>query len=220
MCPARGTLRVDSERTRKQILRSARALFHDVGYEHVRMADLAEHVGCSRATLYNHFASRDELLVALCVEYLDGYLDISQRIAEWVQPGHSVFDVLKETVELELRWRAANGELRGVLDTARQQKISFYVEADKRIDDALLAWFGSIYSRSADAGLLRPALDIPFATGAIYAMIDHVVAAFDVNTPPVQLVRAADLVARLQWHALYVGEPEAAPLYVNLPHRP
>lgn len=216
MAVADGALRIDSERTRRHILRAARELSREAGYAHVRMSDIAERVGCARATVYNHFANRDELLEALCSDYLAGYLDIQDRIADWAAPGSSVFAVLRETVAEELRWRVANGDLRDALDSAKRLRKDFYVQGDERIDAVLLAWFGDIHRASQRQGLLRPGLDLAFATRATYAMIDHVVAGFPVETPADELDVAADQVAKLQWHALYLGDPEQAPPFDSL----
>jgi AcrR family transcriptional regulator len=177
------------------------------------MEDIAKRVKCARATVYNHFPSRDALLEALCSAYLDGYLDIQHRIKAWAQPDSTIFDVLRETIAEELRWRVANGGLRGALDTAKLLRKDYYVEGNQRIDDAMQAWFGEIYAASASLGLARPELDIAFATKAIYGMVDSVVAGFPVNIPSRAVARAADQLARLQWYALYATPPDDAPLF-------
>jgi len=202
-----GVLRADSERTRREILRAGRELFREWGYDQVRMADVAQRAGCARATLYNHFPNRDKLLEALCTAYLDGYGEIHPRVREWARLDHTIFEVLRETVAEELRWRVANGELREALDTARRLRKDFYVEGERRIDEAMLAWFGAIYRACDRRGLLRTGFDLSFATKAVYAMMDHVVAGFPVDTTAGEIAQAADQVARLSWYALYRGEP-------------
>ncbi len=216
MTVADGRLRSDSERTRQQILRVAREMCREDGYENIRIADIAKRVGCVRATVYNHFASRDLLLEAVCAQYLAGYLRIPEQIQAWTAPDNTVFDVLRETVATELRWRAAHGALRGALDSARRLRKDFYVYANARVDEAMLAWYEAIYGASATHGLLHSELDLTFAAAPVYAMTDSVVIEFDVNTPEQEVERVADQIARLQWYALYAGEPEAAPLFSSL----
>jgi AcrR family transcriptional regulator len=211
-----GASRADSERTRREILRAARELVREAGYDHIRMVDVADRAGCARATLYNHFPSRDSLLEALCAEYLDGFLEIHPRVRQWARPDHTIFEVLRETITEELRWRVANGELREALDTARRLRKEFYVEGDQRIDDALLAWFGAIHRASFRNGFLRSDVELDFAEKAVYAMIDHVVAEFPINTNADEVARAADRVARLSWHALYSTSPEGSPAFKTI----
>jgi AcrR family transcriptional regulator len=203
-------LRTDSERTRRNILDSARDLCREQGYEHIRMADVAERVGCARATVYNHFPSRDGLLEALSVEFLDGYLELLAGIPAWIREDHTVFQVLRETVARELRWRAEHGELRGALDSAKRLRKPFYVEANQRIDDAMIAWLEAIYNAADGLGLVREDLDLDLAGRPVYAMIDSVVAGFPVGVAHAEVERVADQVARLQWHALFAAEPEDA----------
>lgn len=209
-------LRSDSLRTRHQILRSASDLCREQGFERVRMVDIAERVGCSRATIYNHFANRDLLLEALCTEYLKGYVLIVGQIQEWAGPEHTIFEVLRETVAAELRWRAAHAELRGALDSAKRMRRDFYMREDALIDRAMVRWFSSIYAASEELGLLRDNCDLTLATPVVYAMSNHVVGEFPVQTPPAEIARIADQVARLQWHALYRLEPEEAPEFGGL----
>jgi AcrR family transcriptional regulator len=164
------------------------------------MADIADRVGCSRATVYNHFRDRDVLLEVLCTQYLEGYLDIHAQVSDWAGDRHTVFDVLRETIGRELRWRVSNGDLRDALDTAKGLRKTFYLRGDAKIDDAMLDWFGRIYDASERLGLLRQGLDVPIAARAVYAMID----------------RTTDQVAGLVWHAMYRIAPEDAPFFSEL----
>jgi AcrR family transcriptional regulator len=51
--------------TREAIMDSALDLFAQRGYESVRVEDVARAAGISRATFYNHFSEREEILGAL-----------------------------------------------------------------------------------------------------------------------------------------------------------
>jgi AcrR family transcriptional regulator len=50
------------ERARKRILEIATERFVDVGLDRVRLEDVADEADISRATLYSHFASKEEIL--------------------------------------------------------------------------------------------------------------------------------------------------------------
>lgn len=52
---------------REQVLAAARSLFVDRGTDDVPMADIAAAAGVSRSTLYNYFATRDDVLQACVV---------------------------------------------------------------------------------------------------------------------------------------------------------
>jgi AcrR family transcriptional regulator len=51
--------------TREQILDVALDLFASVGYEKTSLREIAERMGFSKAALYYHFASKDDILLAL-----------------------------------------------------------------------------------------------------------------------------------------------------------
>jgi len=83
--------------TRAKLLEGAKALFAERGYAAVRVDDIAAAVGCSRATFYLHFASKQELLRAIgeqgtaptalhFYEDLDRVLDTGSRteFVDWV----------------------------------------------------------------------------------------------------------------------------------------
>jgi AcrR family transcriptional regulator len=50
------------ERTRQLLLETARRLFSERGYEHVSIAEIAGAAEVSEATIYNYFASKEELV--------------------------------------------------------------------------------------------------------------------------------------------------------------
>lgn len=58
-------MRTKSEERRAHILAIATEVFLEVGFEKTSMAEIAQRVGGSKATLYNYFGSKDELFVAV-----------------------------------------------------------------------------------------------------------------------------------------------------------
>ena len=209
-------MRVDTGRTRTDILSGARKLCHEVGFEQITMSKIATQVGCSRATVYNHYSDRNELLDALCTQYLEGFATIQDHVRDAVTPDQSVFDVLRDTIAEELRWRVANADLRSALDAAKAMRKDFYLIGNQRIDEAMLAWFGAIYEAAAHAGLLRDGLNVQSATRSIYAMVDHEVANFSVHTTPQDVDRTSNQLALLAWYALFAINPSEAPRFSTL----
>jgi AcrR family transcriptional regulator len=57
--------RLSAEQRRESILASANEAFGDHGYEHVRIDDVAAAAGISKALIYEHFASKQELYIEL-----------------------------------------------------------------------------------------------------------------------------------------------------------
>lgn len=82
--------------TPQRILTAARALFAERGYRATSMQAIADQVGITKAALYYHFASKDELLRQLTLPMLD---ELESTLAEAEAAGDP------ETV----RWRAIEG---------------------------------------------------------------------------------------------------------------
>jgi AcrR family transcriptional regulator len=61
-----------ADQTRARILETARALFAEQGYAGTSVRDIAEHLGITKAALYYHFASKQDVLAALVAPLLDG----------------------------------------------------------------------------------------------------------------------------------------------------
>lgn len=65
--------------TRQRILSAGESLFGDVGYHGTRLRDIAGRVGVRKASLFHHFASKDELYRAVVEE---GSGEIAETIAD------------------------------------------------------------------------------------------------------------------------------------------
>lgn len=60
--------------TRHRILEEAARLFTEKGYEATSVQELAEALGLSKAALYHHFPSKEEILYEISQEALKGLL--------------------------------------------------------------------------------------------------------------------------------------------------
>ena len=58
----------DKEVFRKKILDAARRLIHENGYENLTIRKIADRIEYSPMSLYNHFADKDDILIALARE--------------------------------------------------------------------------------------------------------------------------------------------------------
>ncbi|NMM81538.1 TetR family transcriptional regulator [Acidovorax sp. SRB_14] len=58
-------MRAKSETRRQAILEAAAEVFQETGFERTTMSAICDHLGYSKATLYNYFASKEELFSAV-----------------------------------------------------------------------------------------------------------------------------------------------------------
>jgi len=67
---------------KERISDAALQLFAEKGFKGVRMEDLADYLGISKKTLYNHFAGKDALLIFALEQKVDSILSMLERFFE------------------------------------------------------------------------------------------------------------------------------------------
>ncbi len=95
---------MEKKNTRNEILEAALDFFSIYGYEATSISQLADAVGIRKASLYSHFASKQEILDTVVENTLNGYAKHSIfASADWDDPaftqdktGMTVEDVVKQ----------------------------------------------------------------------------------------------------------------------------
>jgi AcrR family transcriptional regulator len=65
------------------ILSAAQKLLHEHGYNHLTMDRVAETVEYSKGTIYNHFASKEDLVCSLCCRCITNLIDVFERAYQY-----------------------------------------------------------------------------------------------------------------------------------------
>jgi AcrR family transcriptional regulator len=74
-------------RQRAALLQAAEQLLLDKGYDGLRFADMARHAGLARSSVYEYFASKDDLVAAVCEQVLPRWLgQLSQQMTDAATP--------------------------------------------------------------------------------------------------------------------------------------
>jgi AcrR family transcriptional regulator len=102
--------------TRERILEVAQRLFQDKGFDETTIRDIAAEVGMATGTLFNYFASKEEVAVTLAEAAID---DAGQEFANKRRAGASLSEDLFLQVATQLRHlRRLRKFLQPVIDTA------------------------------------------------------------------------------------------------------
>jgi AcrR family transcriptional regulator len=134
-----------SDSKRRAILENAYQLFRAQGFDGTSMADITSQVGGSKATLYSHFPSKEELFVECMMAALENYmsdtlkhLDASRSDAEGALRnfGTSVLNFICSPEQVEVRRlmiaeaaRSGTGKLFFDKITALRSQISSFLAA-------------------------------------------------------------------------------------------
>ena len=111
---------IDKQSTRDRILDVALELFTEKGYDKVSLREVAERVGVTKAALYYHFASKDDILRTLIApvlrfaEPLEEFIDQRPTREMWAQ-GLRVF----------LEWALAHHKLFALMQANRAKLEEF-----------------------------------------------------------------------------------------------
>ncbi len=65
------------------ILSAAQSILHQHGYNHLTMDRVAETVEYSKGTIYNHFASKEDLVCSLCCRTISNLIDVFERAYQY-----------------------------------------------------------------------------------------------------------------------------------------
>jgi AcrR family transcriptional regulator len=194
------------------ILVAARHLFHSPGYAVTRVADIAHRAGVSRATVYNHFADKKSILYQLVRDYMAGYEQIGERVRSQIDPKESIYQLLRNLVRDAMLWRIENADLRPAIEMAKQLPTSGWKEANEAADQAMYGWIAGIHHASAKLHITRPEIDINFASGALYSMIEAALSTLPTSASVAHVDMVTEQLTLLQCHAIYSIPPDQAPV--------
>lgn len=90
--------RVDAERNRDALIAAAKRLFDDRGPD-VSLDEIAKTAKVANATLYRHFPTRAELIVAVYAEEVTELSELSERLLERSDPSRALTDWLRAFVQ-------------------------------------------------------------------------------------------------------------------------
>ena len=198
-------------RARTKIIDASRKLFARRGFSETSMGDIARAAQVARATVYNNFDDKQDILAAIISDYMTGYARIAQRLRESARSGQTSFELIQEMVREALSWRVQNADLRPIVAVARNLRGSGWEEANKAADDAMLGWIMAVHAADEEAGLIREDIDLEFGVRAAYNMIESILATFDVSATPGEIDEKAHQLALLHWYAICSVPPSEAP---------
>jgi len=175
------------------------------------MGDIARTAQVARATVYNNFDHKQDILAVIISDYMVGYAQIPQKLRENARSGQTSFDLVQEMVREALTWRVVNADLRPIVAVARNLRGSGWEEADKAADDAMLGWIMAVHAADEQAGVIREDVDLEFGVRATYAMIEAILRNFPVSSDAEEINRVSRQLALLHWYSICSVPPEQAP---------
>lgn len=144
---------------KKEIIHKASTLFAQLGFKSVTMDDIAENLGISKKTLYQHFATK-KLMVEECAQFI--FDNVCQEIKEVKESAaHPIEELfLVKTAVLK------HFQNEGTSPVYQLQK--YYPSIYKKLKDQEYDRLGQLVQSSLEigikTGLFRPNIDVDFVS--------------------------------------------------------
>ncbi len=151
---------------RDEILDAARMLLAEKGYAAMAMDELAAQVGISKPTLYSHFPTKDDIVVATAVREMERFLAFIASDAGGQTPLQRLIFAMRRLIQLHIEKETI--ELRSWAPELFQLLCAHEVALScmRRIDAAIIA----LIQAGMAAGEIDPELDPPTVAAAFYAL--------------------------------------------------
>lgn len=72
----------NSSNRKKEFLKTSLELFAEKGYDKTTIQDIIDQMGVSRGTFYHYFSSKEDIIITIAREYVNGAIYLIKRIAE------------------------------------------------------------------------------------------------------------------------------------------
>ncbi|HXE30278.1 MAG TPA: TetR/AcrR family transcriptional regulator [Terriglobales bacterium] len=157
--------------SRRDILRTAARLFQERGYDATSMQDIASALNFSKAALYHHFESKEEILVQIMTYGMDIFEE-------------RVLAVVKEIADPEERLRACIARHIGLVLSGSDREITVILHENRTLPPEAgrainarkkhyVLYLGDLIAEvQAKRGLSRPAVPAQPAAFALLGMIN------------------------------------------------
>lgn len=184
-----------------QRLPAAAGLLADQGFEHTRVDEIAELTGVPRATLYYHFAGKEEILTHLLGAMLD---HLAKRVRSATSgPGSArqrLIAVIRAQLEVMSSDPAACRLFVNEMDRVRR-----ITDLRARVRAAFHEPFGQLLAEGALDGSLR-AVDIETTASAVFGAIffagfHHIVVYDGFHVPEIQRAVESLVLSGLEGHS-------------------
>jgi AcrR family transcriptional regulator len=156
------------EEARGRIVRAASALLFAHGYSGFTMERLADELGMSKKTLYQHFAGKEELALAVVDAFFhEVQAGLNAILAE---PGQDFPTQLRRVLTF-MSSRIARIQRPVVLDVKRSAP-RVWEHGQRRRRQIFVNQFAAIIQRGVDTGMVRADLSPPLVVQAMLALIE------------------------------------------------
>ena len=138
----------------KLILSAAQSMLHQHGYNYLTMDRVAETVEYSKGTIYNHFASKEDLVCSLCCRCVSNLIEVFERAYHYPGTTRERYSAIGIGYSLYHQLHPLDSQiLQTVKNNAVREKISAYKLAEmESLEQKITKITSSIVQQAIDCG--------------------------------------------------------------------
>jgi AcrR family transcriptional regulator len=157
------------EEKERAILRAARSVFVEHGFERARMAEIAKRAGVAEGTIYIYYKTKNDLLRAVVLQFWEG---ITESAAASVNPSAGTFEQLHALADRHLTIMIRDREfieLEVILRNSGTEPIA----SDRAPLRKYVAVFDAIFRRGQDRGDIAADAELWMARDLFYGTLEY-----------------------------------------------
>jgi len=139
--PAEPKLRADARRNREKVLRAARDVFAEAGYD-APLDDIAVRAGVGAGTVYRHFPSKEALFEAVITARVEDLVADARARSAADEPGPAFYGFLD----------------RVAAEASAKRDLPDAIAIPGALQDAMHACLGQLLTHAQAAGAVRPGI--------------------------------------------------------------
>lgn len=176
---------------RREILKSAMHLFVEKGFTETSMREIAEAVGTGKATLYDYFSSKDEILIAYIVDEVH---HLTAQAQEIIAQELSIAEKFRQILGKHLEYMLANKKL-NLRISFEAQRLNY--ESQQRIQmhrHAYQDMLCNLVQEGIRTGEFRPVNPLLAIRGMFALLSSTVYTSRPTGSPEQMLLEACDII--------------------------
>lgn len=179
---------------RERIMNAAIAAFAQNGYHQATIADIARQAGVAAGTIYLYFKNKDDLLVSIFEEKVQGFIrEFHRRLSD----EENAEVKLRKLVHLHLFEMQNHPELAAVFQLELRQSRHFISSYPKTDLKGYFDLIGDIIEEGQQQGLFRKDLYLSAVKRAFFGAMDETVTSWLLAGKNYELTQMADPLADL-----------------------
>jgi AcrR family transcriptional regulator len=185
---------VDKDEKRRQLVESAAAVFARNGYSGTKMAHVAAEAEVGKGTLYEYFASKDDLFLAVCIN-LVAWPDPKDYVAEPEQGLRDLIFALADSYERASGFFSILVDYWSVIIRERGEHGQFFLAQGSGLYDRPRSIVAEVIQAGQAKGTFRADLDVLRSAQIILAAIEGLRLQRALDSEHIDLAGAISLLA-------------------------